>query len=184
VIGVRSSCPRRDERALGVDRRLDAVEHRVERARGPGELVVARHGDAPREVGLRDGAGRLGEAVERREDAPGHEEGQERGEGEHRDRDARRDLHGLVDLLLLLAEILRDREDPALLPVEDHGHREVADGPRGGLHVAADGPGGARKPADALHEPPEASGEAELRYGRPSTKVKRSSPVARTLRSR
>ena len=132
-----------DEFLLHGERRLQAIEHRVERPPELGELVVAFDLDAPREVRLADRSRGLGELAQGGEHPAGDDERHERGEQQHRKRHTGRDLRSLVDLVGFLAQVVRHDERAARTIFDHHRDCQVA-------HVAV---GQAEVPAPARSHP-------------------------------
>ena len=164
-----------DEVLLRVKRGLQAIEHRVERAAELGELVVALDLDAPREaVSLIERA--VSVLAQRREDAAGHDECDQRGQQQHRERDARGDLRRLVDLLGLEAQVVRDHEGAALTTCDHDRHRQVA-------HVSLVE---AKRATPARRDPREPGNPAAARAPRepPFARLLLALPVARARRRR
>ena len=82
-----------DERPLGGEGVRQAIEHLVELAGQPGDLVVADHRDASFEIGVGDRLGGLGQLAHRSKQAAGDEP---RHGGRH-DQDSGGDTGGHTD---------------------------------------------------------------------------------------
>ena len=108
-----------------VHERLDALEHDIEVAGEPVELVAgAGDRQPPGEIAVHDGAGGIGHGVDALEHAAGHEEAA--GEAEHDDRRQRPAAGGEHDVVQAIAlfEIASDQQTEAARQLE-HPHQRA-----------------------------------------------------------
>ena len=103
-----------EELALVGERRLEPVEHRVQRVPELSDLVVAGDVDPPREVRLGDLARGARQRLQRGHRPPGGQPDEERREQHDHDRDADGDAHGTVHLLAPVDQQLADRKRAGL----------------------------------------------------------------------
>ena len=116
VIGVRSSCPTSARNSFcDGERRLQAVEHAVEGPAELGDLALAAHVHAVREVGLGDRPRGPGQGAQRLHRPPRRQPDEERGQQRDHDRDAGGDPHRALHAVAIVVEQL-GRDEHAGLP--------------------------------------------------------------------